>query len=64
MFYIQRMFSISFVEHPFLFWSEQGAKMLPESPSDSPQSGFFDITHQLDFNHPLLALDCALNWVE
>jgi len=36
--------------------------MLPESPSDSLQSSFFDITHQLNFNHPLLALGWALDW--
>jgi len=38
--------------------------MLPDSPSDSPQSSFFDISHQLDFNHPLLALGRVLDWDE
>ena len=36
--------------------------MLPESPSQSQQRHFFDITHQLDQNHPLLALGQVLNW--
>lgn len=38
--------------------------MLPKSPADSPQSGFFDITHQLELSHPLLALGDAINWSE
>ena len=38
--------------------------MLPESPSDSTQSSFFDFTHQLNFNYPLLALGRALDWDE
>ena len=38
--------------------------MLPKSPADSPQSGFFDITHQLERSHPLLALGDSINWSE
>ncbi|MFQ5469724.1 MAG: IS5 family transposase [Gammaproteobacteria bacterium] len=36
--------------------------MLNESPSDSTQTGFFDIAQQLDHQHPLLALGQALDW--
>ena len=36
--------------------------MLPESPINVPQGSFFDITQQLDLNHPLLALGRALDW--
>ena len=36
--------------------------MLSVSPSDSPQTGFFDITGQLHLNHPLLALEREINW--
>jgi IS5 family transposase len=36
--------------------------MLPESPDSSLQSGFFDITQQLDARHPLLALGAAIDW--
>lgn len=38
--------------------------MLPESLVNLPQSSFFDITQQLDLNHPLLALGRALDWPE
>ena len=38
--------------------------MLPKSPSDSPQSSFFDITQQLDSSHPLIALGNKLPWIE
>lgn len=36
--------------------------MLPSSPAVSPQSGFFDITHQLNSSHPLIALGNAIHW--
>ena len=38
--------------------------MLHLSPSDSPQSSFFDITQQLDSSHPLIALGNRLPWIE
>lgn len=38
--------------------------MLPESPCDSTQTGFFDIANQLDFNHPLIALGDAIDWLK
>ena len=38
--------------------------MLTNSANQSPQVGFFDITHQLDSSHPLLALGNALPWSE
>jgi IS5 family transposase len=37
--------------------------MLTKSPVDSPQAGFFDISNQLDPNHPLLALGHEIDWV-
>lgn len=36
--------------------------MLPNSPIDSAQTGFFDIANQLDTHHPLLALGRAIDW--
>ena len=36
--------------------------MLPESPSNVQQRHLFDITDQLDQNHPLLALGRVLDW--
>ncbi|SFG30016.1 transposase [Neptunomonas qingdaonensis] len=36
--------------------------MLPNSPVDSAQTGFFDIANQLNANHPLLALGRAIDW--
>jgi IS5 family transposase len=36
--------------------------MRSNSPVEQPQSGFFDITDQLNSNHPLLALGRAINW--
>ena len=36
--------------------------MLPKSPQNLPQTSFFDITDQLDANHPLLALGQAIPW--
>lgn len=36
--------------------------MLPKSPSDRPQTSFFDIASQLDKQHPLLALSRELDW--
>ncbi len=36
--------------------------MRSSSPQDSPQSGFFDITHQLNADHPLLALGRQIHW--
>ena len=36
--------------------------MLPSSPSESTQTGFFDIASQLDPNHQLLALSKAMDW--
>ena len=36
--------------------------MLPSSPCDTTQTGFFDITSQLDPAHPLLALGKAIDW--
>jgi IS5 family transposase len=36
--------------------------MLPNSPIDSAQTGFFDIANQLNSNHPLLALGRAIDW--
>lgn len=38
--------------------------MLPKSPSNVPQSSFFDITQQLDSSHPLIALGNRLPWIE
>lgn len=38
--------------------------MLPTIPGDSPQTGFFDIAHQLNPDHPLLALSKTLPWLE
>jgi len=38
--------------------------MRSNSSADQPQSGFFDITDQLDSNHPLLALAQAIDWAE
>jgi len=36
--------------------------MLPKSPNDSAQIGFFDIANQLNSNHPLIALGQAIDW--
>lgn len=36
--------------------------MLPKSPNDSAQIGFFDIRNQLNSKHPLLALGQAIDW--
>ena len=36
--------------------------MLPKSPKNLPQTSFFDITDQLDTNHPLIALGQAMPW--
>ena len=36
--------------------------MLPKSPIDSAQIGFFDIANQLNPKHPLLALAHAIDW--
>lgn len=36
--------------------------MLPNSPVDSAQTSFFGIAHQLNVNHPLLALGRAIDW--
>ncbi len=36
--------------------------MRSKSPVKEPQSGFFDITDQLDTNHPLLALGREIDW--
>ena len=36
--------------------------MLKESPSNSPNASLFDITDQLQQNHPLLALARAFDW--
>ena len=38
--------------------------MRSDSPSSSPQRGFFDIFDQLDPGEPLIALSQALDWVE
>ena len=38
--------------------------MLCKSPSNFPQTSFFDITQQLDANHPLMALGNRLPWME
>lgn len=36
--------------------------MLSDSPINSPQQSFFNITEQLDLSDPLLALGRAINW--
>lgn len=36
--------------------------MLPKSPNDAAQIGFFDIRNQLNSKHPLLALGQAIDW--
>tara|TARA_R110002072_G_scaffold301723_1_gene482150 strand:- start:6442 stop:7074 length:633 start_codon:yes stop_codon:yes gene_type:complete len=36
--------------------------MRSNSPVDTPQSGFFDILSQLDYDDPLLALGREINW--
>jgi len=41
---------------------ETSKKMLPPSASSSSQAGFFDITSQLDNQHPLLMLAEEINW--
>ena len=38
--------------------------MRSDSPSENRQSGFFDITSQLDHSHPLLALAKAISWFD
>ena len=38
--------------------------MRSPSPSDFPQSSFFDITDQLDSNHPLIALGQTIPWTD
>lgn len=36
--------------------------MLPQSPCDTTQVGFFDIFDQLNHEHPLIALSRAIDW--
>ncbi len=36
--------------------------MRSQSPGQTPQSSFFDITSQLNQSHPLIALCCELDW--
>ncbi|PIE43182.1 MAG: hypothetical protein CSA50_06285, partial [Gammaproteobacteria bacterium] len=43
---------------------ENGIKMRSSCSANHPQTGFFDITDQLDSRHPLMALAQVIDWTE